>query len=99
MSFDPVSYAKSELAPMLEALVLLVEQDALDAEHRFFSSVLRGIEQASEAEDLVDPFMQLSMSAFSGFQLDPPVAMLLDQVLAKAQRLSEALSLEESDLH
>lgn len=99
MTFDPVSYSKEELVPLLRALISLAEQEEETGQSRFFASILGGVENAKEGEDLADPFMQLSMSAFSGFAFSPSVSMLLDQLLAKAQRLSESLSLDPSDIN
>ena len=99
MEFDPVSYSTEELVPLIRALVLLAEQEGEMGQSRFFNSILGGLENATEGEDLADPFMQLTMSAFSGFAFSPAVGMLLDQLLVKAQRLSEALSLDSSDLN
>ena len=99
MAFDPASYANEEFAPLLQALVVLAEQEERLDQGRFFASILRGIKNAKDGEDLADPFMKLSMSAFSGFEFSPSVAILLDQTLAKARRLSEFLSLEPSEIN
>ena len=98
MTFDPVTYAHEELVPMLRALCELTEADHEADQHRFFASALAGIERASQAEDLADPFMQLSTSAFMGFHFQAGTALLLDQLLEKAQRLAESLSLDASEI-
>ena len=97
MSFDPLAYARDELSPLLEALCLLAEEDGHDDQSAFFRSIRDGVARAEDAEGLADPFMQLSMSAFMGFSFASHTAMLLDQLLAKAQLLSETLSLEPED--
>jgi len=99
MPFDPVAYAHEELVPLLRGLCELAESDGASDQERFFASALAGIEAASVAEDLADPFMQLSMSAFMGFVYSAPTALLLDRVLEKAQLLSESLSLDASEVH
>lgn len=99
MEFDPVGYANEELAPLLRALCVLVQQEQHADQRGFFASVLAGVENASEGEDLADPFMQLSMSAFMGFEFSAAAAMLLDQILAKAQLLTESLALDESQIN
>jgi hypothetical protein len=99
MAFDPLTYAHDELVPLLRALCTLAETEQAPDQQHFFASVLAGIECASEAEDLADPFMQLSMSAFMGFGFSAATALLLDQLLEKAQLLSEALSIDASDRH
>ncbi|HKK52233.1 MAG TPA: hypothetical protein VKA74_11630 [Myxococcota bacterium] len=99
MEFDAVAYAHETLAPLLNALCELADSEQQLDQRRFFAGVLSGIECASEAEDLADPFLQLSMSAFMGFSFTAPTALLLDQLLDKAQLLSEALSLDASEIH
>jgi hypothetical protein len=96
MSFDPVAYAQAEIAPLLRALCALAETSEQIEQQRFFASILKGVERARDGEDLADPFMQLSMSAFMGFLYDSATALLLDQLLAKAQLLAESLSLDDS---
>jgi hypothetical protein len=98
MPFDPVAYAKTDLAPFLTAICRLVE-DEHPEQLRYFSSLLRSIESVSTPVDLADPLMQLSMSAFLGFDYSPSVALLLDQLLGQAQELTEVLSLDETDLN
>lgn len=99
MAFDPVLYANEELVPLLQVLCQLADEEEAADQRRFFASVLSGLECASEAEDLADPFMQLSMAAFLGFELSPATALLLDRLLEKAKRLTEALSLTPSEIH
>lgn len=97
--FDPVQYAHQELVPLLDALCQLAAVETAEDQERFFSAILRGVESASDATDLAEPFMELSMSAFVGFQFSPPVAMILDSLLEKAQHLTEALSLDAEEVH
>lgn len=92
--FDPIVYSSEELVPLLQAICRLTTEDGDTDQERFFSGILSGLERAQDATDLADPFMELSMSAFVGFRFSPSVAFLLDQLLAKAQRLTEVLSLD-----
>jgi hypothetical protein len=94
--FDPVRHANEELAPLLRALVQLSESSEEPDQGRFFAGILAGIERAVEGEDLADPFMQLSMSAFMGFRYDSAAALLLDRLLGKTQQLAESLSIDDS---
>ncbi|MEZ4289438.1 MAG: hypothetical protein R3E53_02450 [Myxococcota bacterium] len=55
--------------------------------------MLAGIESAREPDDLADPFLQLSMSAFQGFRFGPATDLLLDELLALAGRLAETLAI------
>ena len=88
MAFDPVSYSTEELVPLIRALISLAEQEGEMGQSRFFTSILGGLENATEGEDLADPFMQLTMSAFSGFAFSPAVGMLLVQVGHSVRGLS-----------
>ena len=97
--FDPVQYAKNELSPLLFSLCELAETEGARDQTQFFRAILDGIDRSVHSDHLADPFMQLSMSAFMGFSFSPHVAMLLDLVLERAQRLSEALSNDPSELH
>jgi len=99
MTFDPVAYINEELVPITQALCSLAEQEEQPDQQRFFESILAGLERTAQGADLADPFMQLSMSAFMGFEFSAPVAFLLDQLLAKAQPLSELMSLDESEIN
>jgi hypothetical protein len=98
MSFDPVAYARDDLVPLLRALCSLAESDAKADQQRFFAAILAGIERARDGVDLAEPFMELSMSAFMGFRFDGATAMLLDELLVKAQALTEVLSIDESEV-
>ena len=97
MSFEPLEYAHAEILPLLQALVFAVEEEQRPDQVRFFTAILHGVENARDATDLAEPFMELSMSAFVGFDYSPPTAMLLDRVLLYAQQLSEVLSLDDED--
>ena len=97
--FDAVKYAHEELVPLLDALCQLTAVETAEDQERFFSAILRGVEAAREATDLAEPFMELSMSAFVGFHFSPPVAMILDSLLEKAQHLTETLSLDDTEVH
>lgn len=99
MEFDPPAYAREELVPLLVSLCELVESESKEDQARFFRGLLAGVERARDAEDLADPLMQLSTSAFLGFAYSAHAALLLDLVLEKAQLLTEALSVDEDARH
>ena len=98
MSFDPNAYAREKLVPMLR-LLADHEGEADPDVAAFFTRIADGLEHARESVDLAGPLMDLSTAAFRGFDYSPAVAFALDDVLAMAARLSEALSLDESELH
>ena len=95
MQFDPVHVAHSELAPLLRALVTLL--DGQPAPQEFFQRILDGVEAAREGADLAGPFMELSTSAFLGFQFDAATTLLLDRTLDQAQQLAHSLAAEEGE--
>jgi hypothetical protein len=97
--FDPVDFAKREIVPLLEQLCQATEAADAPDQHAFFARILASLRQARDAEDLAPPFMDLSTSAFLGFSYAPGTVWLLDEVLEKAQRLSESLSIEPDDVH
>ena len=98
MSFDPNAYARDQLMPMLR--LLSDHAEASDPEISvFFTRIADGIEHARASDDLAGPLMDLSTAAFRGFDYPPSIALALDDVLAMAARLSEALSVDESDKH
>ena len=96
---DALSQTRSEILPLLRSLCDLVAAEGEQDQYGFFAGILQGIESAQEPEDLADPFMALSSSAFVGFQYGPLAAMLLDQVLIAAQRLSMTLSASDEVVH
>jgi hypothetical protein len=96
---DAISQARAEMLPLLRSLCDLVEAEGDRDQHGFFSGILQGIESASDPEDLADPFMALSTSAFLGFDYGPLTALLLDQVLIAAQRLTMTLSASDEVVH
>ena len=98
MAFDPVDYAREELVPLLRALCDLAESGAKPDQQRFFAAILAGVERARDGVDLAEPFMALSTSAFMGFRFDAATAMLLDELLGKAQGLTEVLSIDDAEL-
>ena len=99
MSFDPLEYSRDSLIPLLDALRMSVEEEGRADQAAFFGRIQRGMEAARDPVDLAEPFMELSASAFMGFEFSPPVAMLLDQVLMYASQLSEVLSIEDDERH
>lgn len=73
----------------------------MDAPDRveFFGGITEMLEQASHTEHLMEPFMILSTSAFRGFELTPPEAMVLDEVLEIASQMSEVLARGDGSVH
>ncbi|MEM7411185.1 MAG: hypothetical protein AAF430_13195 [Myxococcota bacterium] len=97
MQFDPIVTAHQELAPLVRALIAVLEDQP--APRDFFQRILDGIENAREGADLAGPFMELSTSAFLGFQFDAAATLLLDQTLDRAQQLAQSLAQDGEWLH
>ena len=99
MPFEPLEYAQEQLVPILDVLRESAEAEGKADQAAFFGRIHAGMTNARDAVDLAEPFMELSASAFMGFDFSPPVAMLLDQLLLYASQLSEVLSLDEGEIH
>ena len=99
MTFDPVDSAREEVAPLLLMLCEVMDPEDVPDQHAFFRAILDAIERCQRPEDLADPFMQLSTSAFLGFQYSSEATLLLDMILDRAQRLAEVLSLDPDEIH
>ena len=99
MPFEPLEYAQEQLVPILDVLRESAEAEGKADQAAFFGRIHAGMTNAHDAVDLAEPFMELSASAFMGFDFSPPVAMLLDQLLLYASQLSEVLSLDEGEIH
>ena len=97
--FDPVIYARDELVPLLEQLSSLTESSEQPAQHQYFKTLLAQLKGASDDGQVVEAFLHLSAAAFLGFEYKPEVADVLDQLLEKAQHLSEALSVAGDSKH
>lgn len=99
MSFDPINHAKQEIVPLLNDVVSVAAHEQHPEQEAFFRAIRDGIERSVAAEDLADPMMQLSMSAFVGFEYSNVMAILIDQVLAHAQLLTQSLALSPDELN
>ena len=55
--------------------------------------------KAATTDSLMEPFMLLSTSAFRGFTMSPPEALVLDEVLEIAGHTSEVLARGDERVH
>jgi len=94
-----VDLARDELLPLLDALQRLVEQEGKPDQQAFFARVHEATNHAREPEDLAGPFMELSTSAFLGFEFSGMATVLLDRVLELAQRAAMTLSAGAEEVH
>ena len=98
LDMEALSTAKAQLIPLLELLEALLEAEEDAVAHGFFARIRQMIELAKDDEDLAGPFMELSTTAFRGFEFDLDASALIDQILQIAQSISARLS-EDPPLH
>ncbi len=92
-------FAREELLPLLDALQRLAEQEGKPEQQAFFARIHEATTHAREPEDLAGPFMELSTSAFLGFEFSGTATVLLDRVLELAQRAAMTLSAGAEEVH
>ena len=85
--------------PALSALEQQLERERQSATLAFFRGIAAAIRAAEEPDDLAGPFLELSTTAFQGFRLSAPAAVLVDEVLERAQRIALTLSADASSEH
>lgn len=90
---------RDELLPLLLALREQAQEEGQLDQAAFFERIRLGLANAREFEELAGPFMELSTSAFLGFQFSLPVSLLLDNALERAHTLSRALSANTDQEH
>jgi hypothetical protein len=90
---------QAELLSLLADLCSLARESGDLDQEQFFGRIRAGIEHAREADDLAEPFMELSTSAFRGFHYSAPAHHLLDRVLAVAQTFSLTCSADADTPH
>ena len=96
---ERVACAREELLSLLDGLRLLAEQDGQADQGAFFGRVHAAVARAREPDDLAEPFLELSTSAFLGFHFSPVATLLLDRALEVAQHVSMTLSASTEQMH
>jgi hypothetical protein len=56
--------------------------------HAFFTGILQQAQAMRAEADVVELFVELSTTAFLGFQYEPEVAMAIDDLFAAAERIA-----------
>ncbi|MAI78752.1 MAG: hypothetical protein CL917_07420 [Deltaproteobacteria bacterium] len=97
--FDAVDAAHQQLVPRLNRLCEMAKAETEPEVLSFFQQIATQIEVAQDETDLMGPFMELSTSAFRGFQLSFEIAALLDEVLDHSSRISEVLARDSEEVH
>lgn len=97
---DPVvAAAQTQLRPKFDALIDLLDQDGSVQELVFFTTNLLALQRATDPMDIGELFLQLSTTAFLGFQFSPAQAVLVDELLEQAEQLAHALSADSNQSH
>ncbi|MCH9673366.1 MAG: hypothetical protein K0U93_18145 [Gammaproteobacteria bacterium] len=97
--FDAITYANQTLAPLLAELCALTDSPGTHDQFAYFSLLHQQITGASDPGDIAEAFFNLSTSAFMGFHYDGHVAEVLDELLERAELLSETLAVSPGERH
>ena len=96
---DALSVTREQLLPLLDQLDGVLEGDDAPGQRSFFAHIRDLLRRAQEPDDLAGPFMELSTSAFRGFQYSLEASAVIDAVLEIAQQVSHALSADGEPHH
>ena len=96
---EAVDVIKAELEPKLNVLLMYLESVQDMQAHQFFTSIANNLNALQQEEQVLELFIQLSMTAFQPFVLDPFAVHLTDDILVYAQQISEAYSADTGISH
>ena len=88
--------SKAQLMPLMESLVEYLSQAGDTLAVGFFAEIYGMLGSVEAEEELLEVCLALSTSAFQGFAFDPYAALLLDELLARAEQLAFTFSANES---
>ena len=95
----PVIEARNQLDPLLGALIDQLGDEGQATQQAFFSRIRGSIRSATDEVDLAAPFMELSTTAFVGFEFSPSAAVLIDRILEKAENIADSFSNPDEASH
>ncbi len=96
---DAVEHVKDSLKPKFLTLIeYLNDQDEVLAAS-FFTELLVQLQSATEEEELLSVFINLSSTAFMGFQFDNVSWALADSILQEAEEVAHAFTAPASKAH
>ncbi|MEM7220467.1 MAG: hypothetical protein AAF515_19055 [Pseudomonadota bacterium] len=98
-SQQPVIDARNQLDPLLEALVKQLDEEGQATQQAFFSRIRTSIQKAQDEVGLAAPFMELSTTAFVGFEFSADAIALIDRILEKAENIAASFSADDSPPH
>ncbi|MEP4485261.1 MAG: hypothetical protein ABJ013_06520 [Halioglobus sp.] len=96
---EAIDVIKAELEPKFNVLLMYLEAVQDMQAHQFFASIANNLLALQQEEQVLELFIQLSMTAFQPFVLDPFAVHLTDDILAYAQQVSEAYSADTGISH
>ncbi len=82
--------ARNQLDPLLEVLVNQLHNEGQATQRAFYTRIRGSIQRAQDEIDLATPLMELSTTAFVGFEFSPDAAVLIERILKKAEYIAEA---------
>jgi len=100
-NLNPVVAAaqQQQLRPKLDALLTALDGDTDIQALTFFTTALLSLQQATDPADIGELFVQLSTTAFLGFEFSAHQAILVDDLLAEAEQIAHALSADNEQPH
>jgi len=96
---EAIAVIKTELEPKFDVLLMYLESVQDMQAHQFFAAIAQNLRLLEAEEQLLELFIQLSMTAFQPFVLDPFAVHLTDDILMYAQQVSEAYSADTGISH
>ena len=96
---EAIASVKDDLNPRLEGLVAYLFESQQHQAFRFFSRLQQNLLSLEHEEELLELFIQLSMTAFQPFQLDPVAASIVDDILAYAEQTSHTFSADRGTVN
>ena len=94
-----ITDARNQLDPLLEALAAQLGEEGQSTQQAFFNRIRTSIQRAQDEVDLAGPFMELSTTAFVGFEFSPNAAVLIDRILEKAETIADSFSNTDDTSH
>ena len=98
-AFDALQWAHRDIVPRLQMLCDAVRDAGEKDQLVFFDEIRVQIEKADSVEQLLEPFMALSTSAFRGFSMNWESIAILDEVLETSSHISEILARGDDTVH
>ncbi len=96
---EAIESVKAHLVPRVDGLVDYLRESQQPDALRFFARLQEHLHALSYEEELLELFIQLSMTAFQGFQLDPVAASIVDDILVYAEQTSHTFSADQGSVN